>query len=51
MQVDEKETSLVMKDGMQNGGFAQAESIIYYTKVVQEPMLETIYILIYHACR
>ncbi|PQQ04220.1 hypothetical protein Pyn_24806 [Prunus yedoensis var. nudiflora] len=32
LQVDEKETNLVVKDGMQNGGFAQAESIIYYTK-------------------
>ncbi|VVA11276.1 PREDICTED: LOC110908131 isoform [Prunus dulcis] len=38
MQVDEKETSLVMKDGMQNGGFAQAESIIYYTKKLQDDL-------------
>ncbi|KAH0978785.1 hypothetical protein GBA52_005962 [Prunus armeniaca] len=37
-QVDEKETSLVVKDGMQNGGFAQAESIIYYTKKLQDDL-------------
>lgn len=34
MQVDKKETSIVMKDETQIGGFAQAESIIIYTKVV-----------------
>ncbi|BFG23500.1 hypothetical protein CerSpe_097740 [Prunus speciosa] len=38
LQVDEKETSLVVKDGMQNGGFAQAESIIYYTKKLQDDL-------------
>lgn len=36
MQVDQKETSVVVKDEMQNGGFSQAESIIYHSKVVNK---------------
>lgn len=36
MQVDQKETSLAVKDEMQNGGLSQAESIIYYSKVVKK---------------
>lgn len=50
MQVDKNETSLVVKDEMQNGGFAQAESIIFYTKVIQEIILEALYKFVYHAC-
>lgn len=38
MQVDKNETSLVAKDEMQNGGFAQAESIIFYTKRLQDDL-------------
>lgn len=49
MQVDKKETSVIVQDEVKTGSFSQAESIIYYTKVVREPILETLYILIYHA--
>ncbi len=34
MQVDQNETSIVVRDEMQNGGFAHAETIIYHSKVV-----------------
>ena len=30
MQVDQTETSIVVRDETQNGGFAHAETIIYY---------------------
>ena len=35
MQVDQTETSIVLRDETQNGGFAHAETIIYYSKVVK----------------
>ncbi|KAM5557604.1 protein DEFECTIVE IN MERISTEM SILENCING 3 [Rosa sericea] len=38
VQVDKKETSVVLKDETQNGGFAQAESIIFYTKRLQDDL-------------
>ncbi|KAL6127231.1 hypothetical protein ACLB2K_075272 [Fragaria x ananassa] len=38
MQIDKKETSIVMKDETQIGGFAQAESIIIYTKRLQDDL-------------
>ncbi|XP_060675501.1 protein DEFECTIVE IN MERISTEM SILENCING 3 isoform X2 [Ziziphus jujuba] len=38
MQVDQKETSVVVKDEMQNGGFSQAESIIYHSKKLQDDL-------------
>jgi hypothetical protein len=31
MQVDQTETSIVVRDETQNGGFAHAETIIYYS--------------------
>lgn len=35
MQVDGNETSIVVRDEIQNGGFTHAETIIYYSKVSQ----------------
>ncbi|EEF45686.1 conserved hypothetical protein [Ricinus communis] len=36
IQVDEKETSIVPRDEVQNGGFIQAQSIIYSSKKLQD---------------
>ncbi|KAM2318577.1 hypothetical protein ACFX1S_002155 [Malus domestica] len=38
MQVDKKETSVVVQDEVKTGGFSQAESIIYYTKKLQDDL-------------
>jgi hypothetical protein len=35
MQVDPKETSVVVKDEMQNGVYPQAQTIIYNSKVLK----------------
>ncbi|KAF5442729.1 hypothetical protein F2P56_035355 [Juglans regia] len=37
-QVDQNETSIVVRDEMQNGGFAHAETIIYYSKKLQDDL-------------
>ncbi|XP_042984093.1 protein DEFECTIVE IN MERISTEM SILENCING 3-like isoform X5 [Carya illinoinensis] len=38
MQVDQNETSIVVRDEMQNGGLAHAETIIYYSKKLQDDL-------------
>ncbi|XP_062148579.1 protein DEFECTIVE IN MERISTEM SILENCING 3-like isoform X2 [Alnus glutinosa] len=38
MQVDQNETSIVVRDEMQNGGFAHAETIIYHSKKLQDDL-------------
>uniref|UniRef100_A0A2N9IVL3 FHA domain-containing protein n=1 Tax=Fagus sylvatica TaxID=28930 RepID=A0A2N9IVL3_FAGSY len=38
MQVDQTETSIVVRDETQNGGFAHAETIIYYSKKLQDDL-------------
>ncbi|XP_048427173.1 protein DEFECTIVE IN MERISTEM SILENCING 3-like isoform X2 [Pyrus x bretschneideri] len=38
MQVDKKEASVVVQDEVKTGGFSQAESIIYYTKKLQDDL-------------
>uniref|UniRef100_A0A7N2MHC6 Protein DEFECTIVE IN MERISTEM SILENCING 3-like n=1 Tax=Quercus lobata TaxID=97700 RepID=A0A7N2MHC6_QUELO len=38
MQVDQTEKSIVVRDEKQNGGFAHAETIIYYSKRLQDDL-------------
>jgi hypothetical protein len=35
MQVDPKETTIVVRDEMQNGRFPQAQTILYNSKVLK----------------